>query len=129
MVEVEEANSIIFSNFLTTAYDIQFGLFRVTPHSTVITEGEDVISHKHLEEIYPLNKIESSPNPVKVSYIAREPGVYKVLWSNSHSWFKAKTLNYRVIVMSPLEASSQSLSTQSTGDNTFTTEAKSKQGV
>ena len=96
----------------------------MTPHSTVITEGEDVISHKHLEEIYPLNKIESSPNPVKVSYIAREPGVYKVLWSNSHSWFKAKTLNYRVIVMS-----SQTPSTQSLGDNTFTSEAKPKLGA
>jgi hypothetical protein len=107
MVEVEEPNSIIFTSFLTNAYDIQFGFYRVTPHSTVITEGEDIIQHKHLEEIHPLDKIESSPNPVKVKFIAREPGVYKILWSNSHSWFKAKTLLYRVIVLSPMTNKTQ----------------------
>lgn len=38
---------------------------------------------------------------VKVSYVAREPGVYKVVWSNAHSWFKAKTLMYRILVLKP----------------------------
>ena len=30
MVEVEDANSIIFCGFSTTNYDIKFGFFRVT---------------------------------------------------------------------------------------------------
>jgi len=38
---------------------------------------------------------------VKVSYVAREPGIYKVTWSNVHSWFKAKTLMYRILVLKP----------------------------
>lgn len=94
MVEVEEANSIIYCGFQTTAYDIQFGFSRVTAQSTAVTgEGSDDVKHMFMEEIYPLQKVESSGgNMVKVSFIAKEAGVYKVQWSNSHSWFKAKTL-------------------------------------
>jgi hypothetical protein len=93
---------------MTTNYDIQFGFYKVTPHSIVITEGDnDIVTHKHLEEIYPLNKLESSPRMVKVSFIAKEPGVYKVLWSNNHSWFKPKTLLYSVIVMKPVATEGQ----------------------
>jgi hypothetical protein len=65
-----------------------------------VSEGDD-IQHKNLEEIYPLRKIETSQELVKVSYVAREPGVYKVTWSNAHSWFKAKTLMYRILVLKP----------------------------
>jgi hypothetical protein len=72
----------------------------VKPESTFLTE-EDEVSHKNLEEIFPLQKIESSPNLVKVNFIAKEAGVYKILWSNNHSWFKAKTLLYRLMVLSP----------------------------
>ena len=39
---------------------------------------------------------------VKVSFIAKEPGIYKVLWSNDHSWFKAKTLHYKIAVLKPV---------------------------
>lgn len=34
--------------------------------------------------------------------LAKEPGVYKILWSNSHSWFKGKELVYRVIILKPI---------------------------
>jgi hypothetical protein len=34
--------------------------------------------------------------------MAKEPGVYKILWSNSHSWFTAKSLVYRVIILKPI---------------------------
>jgi hypothetical protein len=70
----------------------------VTPNSSVIIEGEK-INHNALEEIFALQKIESNPNVVRVKFIAKEPGVYKILWSNNHSWFKAKTLVYRVIIL------------------------------
>lgn len=51
-----------------------------------------------------MTKLESHPNFVKVSFIAKEAGVYKVLWSNEHSWFKGKTLAYRISVLKPTEA-------------------------
>jgi hypothetical protein len=77
----------------------------VTQNSAAVCEADD-IKHKNLEEIYALSKIESTPNLVKVSFIAKEPGIYKMLWSNSHSWFKFKTLNYRILVLKPDRSSS-----------------------
>lgn len=122
MIEVEHGSSIVFVSFLTTTYDIQFGFYKVTPHSTVITEGDnDAVIHKHLEEIYPLNKLESSPSMVKVSFVAKEPGVYKVLWSNNHSWFKAKTLLYNVAVLRPVKEEFKVAN-----DNTFTEKVEVK---
>lgn len=56
----------------------------------------------NLEEIFNITKIESYPNPVKVSFIAKEPGLYKIVWSNEHSWFKAKTLKYKISVLRPI---------------------------
>jgi len=99
MIEVEHPGSIIYVGFGTSSYDIQFAFFRVTEEARV--SGEDEVNHVGLEEIYPLTKIEACPNPVKVTFIAREAGIYKVLWSNEHSWFTAKTLRYRVSVLKP----------------------------
>ena len=61
-----------------------------------------------LEEIFQLSKIESYPNPVKVSFIAKEPGIYKIVWSNEHSWFKAKTLKYKISVLKPISSEEES---------------------
>ena len=103
MVEVEEPNSIIFCGFSTTSYDIQFGFYKVTPISEVSSEEE--IHHNDLEEIFPQTKLESHPNLVKVCFIAKDAGIYKVLWNNDHSWFKSKTLTYRISVLKPVMVS------------------------
>lgn len=100
MVEVEEPNSIIFCGFSTTSHDIQFGFFKVTAISEV--SNEDEIQHLSLEEIFPMTKLESFPNLVKVSFIAKDAGIYKVVWSNEHSWFTGKILNYRISVLKPV---------------------------
>ena len=57
--------------------------------------------HCDTEEIFTLTKIECFAKPVKVSFIAKQPGIYKIVWSNEHSWFKGKTLKYRISVMKP----------------------------
>ena len=72
----------------------------MNPKSRVAPEGGDDIQHKDLEDVYPLQKLETSPE-VRLSFIAKEPGIYKVLWSNTHSWFKSKTLSYKVLVLTP----------------------------
>jgi hypothetical protein len=100
MVEVEEANSIIFCGFSTSSHDIRFGFYKATPTSEM--SGEDEIHHEGLEEIFPMTTLESHPNFVKVSFIAKEAGIYKILWSNDHSWFKGKTLSYRISVLKPI---------------------------
>jgi hypothetical protein len=63
---------------------------------------EDEVSHLGLEEIFPMTKIDSSPNFVKVSFIAKQPGIYKIVWNNDHSWFNGKTLKYRISVLRPV---------------------------
>jgi hypothetical protein len=57
-----------------------------------------------MEEIFGLTKLEAQVNPVKVTFIAKEPGIYKLVWSNEHSWFKGKALKYRIAVLKPISA-------------------------
>jgi hypothetical protein len=40
---------------------------------------------------------------VKVTFVAKEQGFYKVVFSNSHSWYRPKTLKYRFIVLKPFQ--------------------------
>ena len=101
MIEVEDPNSVLFCGFSTTNYDIKFGFSKVTETSSI--GGEDEVLHEELEEIFPVTQIESFPNFVKVSFIAKDAGIYKLLWSNDHSWFKGKTLQYRISVLRQLE--------------------------
>jgi len=57
-----------------------------------------------MEEVFPMQIIESSENMVKVTFIAKEPGFYKILFSNEHSWMRAKTLKFRYVVLKPVTA-------------------------
>ena len=91
---------MIYISFNTTSHDIQFGFFRVTDEGMISEENE--LQHEGLEDVFALTKIDSFPNPVKVTYIAKTPGLYKVLWSNEHSWLTGKTLKYRVSVLRPV---------------------------
>jgi hypothetical protein len=34
--------------------------------------------------------------------LAKETGLYKIIWSNEHAWFKGKTLKYKISVLKPL---------------------------
>jgi hypothetical protein len=62
-----------------------------------------------MEVVYPLSEIESSESLVKVTFIAKEPGYYKIVFSNEHSWLRSKTLKMRYVVLKPVE-------TEHTGD-------------
>ena len=101
IAEVEEPNSIIFCWFQTTTLDIMFGFYKISQDSEL--NSEDEMNHQNLIEIFTLSKIDSSSKPIKVSYIAKEPGLYKFVWSNEHSWFKAKTLKYRISIVKPTQ--------------------------
>lgn len=82
-----------------------FGFFKIIQDSEL--SSEDELSHVGMEEIFGLTKIESAVKPIKVSYIAKEPGLYKIIWSNEHSWFKSKTLKYRISILKPTHSSIQ----------------------
>ena len=38
---------------------------------------------------------------VKVTFIAKERGFYKIVFSNEHSWYRSKTLKFRYVVLRP----------------------------
>ena len=39
---------------------------------------------------------------VKVTFIAKEAGFYRIVFSNSHSWYRPKTLKFRYVVLKPV---------------------------
>mmetsp|Transcript_17414 Transcript_17414/g.29304 ORF Transcript_17414/g.29304 Transcript_17414/m.29304 type:complete len:86 (+) Transcript_17414:1672-1929(+) len=63
-----------------------------------------MVSHptEQMEAVFPLQRIESSSNLVKVTFVAKEQGFYKIVFSNAHSWMRAKTLKYRYMVLKPV---------------------------
>lgn len=109
VVEVDTEKSIVSIMLQTDAYDIQFGIFRATEESCYVVENEDteneLITHPNgnLEEVYPLKVIDSAEQVVKVTFIAKETGFYKILFSNAHSWMRAKTLHYRTVLLKPVD--------------------------
>ena len=47
---------------------------------------------------------------VKVTFIAKDEGMYKIVLSNSHSWMRSKTLMFRYIILRPVDSQSGPLS-------------------
>lgn len=72
----------------------------------------EAITHpiENLEEVFPLQNIESQENMVKVTFIAKDEGMYKIVLSNSHSWMRSKTLMFRYIILRPVDSQSGPLS-------------------
>jgi hypothetical protein len=56
-------------------------------------------THSELDEMLTLTRVDSSTKPVRVNFVAKEPGLYKILWSNAHSWFNGKHLNFNIVVL------------------------------
>lgn len=74
----------------------------------MLNEGDDEnesIEHPHdeMEEIYPLQGVDCSGKMVKVTFIADAAGLYKLVFSNDHSWLRGKTLKVRYVVLTPVE--------------------------
>lgn len=69
-----------------------------------------MIAHptEKMESVFPLQIMESNVSMTKITFIAKEAGFYKVVFSNEHSWYRAKTLSYRYTVLAPVELLPQS---------------------
>eukprot|EP00003_Mantamonas_plastica_P031815 TRINITY_DN840_c0_g2_i1.p1 TRINITY_DN840_c0_g2~~TRINITY_DN840_c0_g2_i1.p1 ORF type:complete len:304 (+),score=104.72 TRINITY_DN840_c0_g2_i1:557-1468(+) len=81
-VHVEEEDTVIEWNFVTKHYDIGFGV-----HLEVDEE--------ELELVTP-NKYQADIAEVRGTLLARQPGKYVLTFDNSHSYFRSKTVMYRV---------------------------------
>lgn len=101
--------SIISVMFQTVAYDIQFGFYRARDSEStfqVDNEGEEIEAISHpvdkMEVIFPMQVIDCQDNMIKVTFIAKEEGFYKILFSNEHSWMRPKTLKFKYVVLRPV---------------------------
>lgn len=51
------------------------------------------------EEVVRYSICDSHLKPISGSVILQKAGVYKVIWHNSYSYLKAKTLKYRLRIL------------------------------
>ena len=67
-------------------------------------EDEEFIEHPtdEMEEVIPYRYEEASEENTKVTFIAKEPGLYYIAFSNVHSWFRGKTLEFNYTVLTPV---------------------------
>src|SRR5689334_6215475 len=70
-------------------YDIGFTLSRVTSFENVLNEKETANT-----VLYKKEKIEAAKHHCKGTYVVKEPGIFKLEFNNTHSWFNAKDLKY-----------------------------------
>ena len=112
-VEVTDPNSLIYIGFATTLNDITFHILKFSkennlkqkefsPPSNKTEEEEDIPDKGHFRYLFKIDKIDSSIQPIKFVFFAKEPGTYKIIWDNSYSWFTSKTLKYRLSVLKPI---------------------------
>ncbi|MCQ2819255.1 MAG: hypothetical protein MJ252_18485 [archaeon] len=95
-IEISEPNSLIYIGFATQAYDINFKILKYIQEEK--SEKKDPI----FKEIYSLDKVNCSEIPVKVVLLAKEPGIFKVIFDNSYSWMTSKIIRYRMSVLKPI---------------------------
>ena len=75
----------------------------------MVNEGDDEnesIEHPNddMDELYPLQCMDSSEKMVGVTFMADTVGLYKMVFSNTHSWLRGKTLKVRYVVLTPVKA-------------------------
>lgn len=67
-------------------------------------ENEEVVhcldGNTPLQEVQGLRLVDATM-PCKLNYIASEPGLYRIVLSNEHSWYNSKQLLFRYCVLSP----------------------------
>jgi hypothetical protein len=112
VIEISVENSIICINFQTELFDIYIGLYKASPisrYEKITIDGEDDEIDHPLERATPLQEIQSlkqvdSSTAKTINYIATEPGFYKLVFSNRHSWIREKVLSYRYCVLRPTDS-------------------------
>lgn len=89
-VQVKRKNSLLLWEFQTEKYDIGFG---------VLYKNSDNNNCK-LEEIIPIEKIESCMIPEQGQLRCLKAGIYILKFDNTHSYFRSKVIKYKYEVKS-----------------------------
>ena len=96
-IKVDKKRSLLTWEFTTIGYDILFGIMK--------HEGGSKMHHVQVNPLlsYSPNKVHSG------SLTINETGTYVLVWDNSHSWLREKTINYKVDLRK-LERSNEEIS-------------------
>ena len=103
LIEIKYPNSVLYIGFNLPYYDINFHLIKYCPNvnndlMSNKEKGEEIVQyeeHKFFYEIFKLEKTQGA----KIIIFIKNPGIYKVLFDNKYSWFKAKLLRYRCTIL------------------------------
>lgn len=86
---------LLHVSFTTVNYNIGFSIERVGAVKLVAGEWQE--SSNSAFERYSL--CDSHLKPISRTLKVTQPGIYKVVWHNSYSYLKAKTVKYRIRVL------------------------------
>ena len=114
LIEIKHPNSLLYIGFNLPYYDINFHLIKYCPNINNSLSSKENNEEKipyednqYFYEIFSLEKKQSA----KIILFIKSPGIYKVLFDNKYSWFKAKLLRYRCTILKELNGLSMSPST------------------
>ena len=102
IIECSDANSIVCISIQTIDYDIQFGLFQASQASTFDTSNPNVHTSENMKTIIPMVLLQTDVEK-RIDYITKEPSFFKLVFSNDHSWVRAKTMYFSYCVLKPTD--------------------------
>lgn len=88
--EVFTPNSIIYWVFATKTLDIEF---QIEFLGSFDSNSEDS------NVLYPKKRLETGKKVQRGLIWVKRPGLYRLQWDNSYSWFTGKNLRYRVFIL------------------------------
>ena len=95
-VEIWQPYSILSFGLAVLQHDIRFSIHRVARFKQILKREKD--------EPYTILKstaVDAAKLPIKGNILIKEPGIYRFEFDNKGSWFNAKTIRYRIFVLSP----------------------------
>ncbi len=95
-IEVENKNSLVYIGYSVEYYNIDFHLLKYCANINQELNDDDNLNDNFVEIV----KFErSGENPVKIILFVKEPGIYKIIFDNSFSWFTQKEVKYRINIL------------------------------
>ena len=95
-IEVENKNSLVYIGYSIEYYNIDFHLLKYCANINQELNDDDNLNDNFVEIV----KFErSGETPVKIILFVKEPGIYKIIFDNSFSWFTQKEVKYRINIL------------------------------
>jgi hypothetical protein len=103
-LNIRSPQSILHYSFTTLEYNIGFSIERIG--SLKLSQG-GIWEEINNDEALRYQMHDSHLKSISGNILLQKPGVYKVIWHNSFSYMKPKTLRYRLRVLEKQPASTE----------------------